>query len=386
MGGWVYDGCMCLGEKQRERLIDARHVVVKFGTQLLSDDGGGLSMEVMGRLAGQIAGLVRMGKRVTLVSSGAVGAGLSELNLKGKARGVGVLQAVAAVGQRCLMDALAGAFGAYGMGVGQLLMTRSDFDDRVRYLNFRNCVTQLHGLGCLPIINENDTVAVEELRFGDNDQLAALACQALNADCLVLLTVVEGLLDAHGVRVGVVEDLEGAMVHVRDECSALGTGGMGSKLASMGLVTRGGDVGVIASGRADDILLDIFKGKDRGTLFLPGGKGERLNSKRRWLGLAKRPGGRVVVDDGAKGALLGRGKSLLAIGVLDCWGDFGAGDLVTVEDVGGREIARGLSNYSGEEIRLIKGKRSEDLAGLLGVKGYHEVIHRDHLVITDELS
>ncbi len=380
----AYHVRMVIKQKRQELIANAKHVVIKLGTQLLADDQGKICINIIQDFAMQIAQLMADGKQVTLVSSGAVGAGISELKLKQKPTDIGILQAIAAVGQRCLMDMMAQSFEKYNIRVGQLLMTRSDFDDRTRYLNFRNCVTHLQGLRCLPIINENDTVAIEELRFGDNDQLAALTCHALKADCLILLTVVDGLLDDQGNRIPVVENIDEAQKHVRDESSAMGTGGMASKLQSVGMVTKAGEAGIIASGRQKNVLRNIFDAQDVGTLFLPHPNQEKLNSKRRWIGIAKRTAGYVEIDAGAQNALLNHGKSLLAIGVTKTHGNYIAGDLIAINDTQGKELARGLSNYSASEMDLVKGKRTKEIPALLGLKAYDEAVHRDHLVITNK--
>ena len=369
--------------KLRQNVLgQAKKVVVKLGSQLLamSGDAAGLDAAYLSHIAAQVATLRQGGREVTLVSSGAIAAGCLELGLKKRPRDVAALQAVAAVGQRLLMTQLHTAFTKHDLHVGQLLLTRNDFDDRLRYLNIRNCVAQLHQQNCIPVVNENDTVAVEEIRFGDNDQLAALMCNALRADALVLLTVVDGLLDADGHCMELVENIASVKSLVSSETSATGTGGMSSKLDAAGRVMEAGELAVIANGRTDNVLLRLFNGEKLGTIFVPAKR--KLDSRQRWISLTKRPGGKIIIDDGAAAALQHRGKSLLAIGVVDVQGNFERGDVIVVQDKAGNELARGITNYAGDEVRLIAGKRSNQFEKLLGRSAYDEVIHRDHLVVT----
>lgn len=372
---------------RQEVLTQARRVVVKIGTQLLTKDTErdgkkcvGLDTRFIGNIAGQVAKLRQQAVEVTLVSSGAIGAGCVELGLTKRPTDVAEAQAVAAVGQRRLMTAWHTAFARRKLGVGQVLLTRSDFDDRGRFLNIRNCVSRLHEMGCVPILNENDTVAVEELRFGDNDFLAGLTTNALRADVLVMLTVVDGLLDESGQVVDRVDDVIGALSQVRAERSGWGSGGMGSKLEAARVVTEAGEVAVVASGREKDVVMRLLSGERLGTVFAPADR--KLDSRQRWIGLTARPAGTVTVDDGAAKAVREKGKSLLATGITAMTGRFERGDVLLVRDTAGKEIGRGLSNYSGEELRLIAGKRSSEFAKLLGRPGYSAVIHRDHLVLS----
>jgi glutamate 5-kinase len=360
-------------------LAAAKRVVVKLGTQLLTDGQGRLDVPYFREIARQIAELRRGGRQVTVVSSGAVGAGLAELALSRRPSDVAALQAVAAVGQPRLMLHLHDAFAEHKIKVAQVLLTRSDFDDRVRFLNIRNCLSQLHGQGCIPIINENDTVAVDELRFGDNDMLAAMICNAIRADALVLLTVVNGLLDSNNEPIDLVESVP-AMMHVaRSDRSKLGTGGITSKLEAARLVTESGEIAVIANGRTPDILPRLLAGQASvGTVFVPAKR--KLDSRARWIGLTRRPAGFLTVDDGAARAVTQRGSSLLATGIIKMAGEFDRGALLSICDSGDREIARGLSNYNSVELNLIMGKRSSEFEKLLGRRAFDEIIHRDNLV------
>ena len=363
----------------------ARKIVVKLGTQLvtgLSPGRSGLDLRYLAQIASQIARLREKGYELTLVSSGAIAAGCTELGLPKRPRDVAEQQAVAAVGQHHLMMYMSDAFEPHGLKVAQVLLTRSDFDDRARFLNIRNCVTHLHALGCIPIINENDTVAVEELRFGDNDQLSALICNALRADALILLTVVDGLLDRSGSVIDLVEDASSVRDVLQAARTPLGTGGMQTKVEAARLVTGAGEIAVIANGREKDVLARLLNHEKIGTVFAPATRGRKLDSRERWIGLTKSPAGTVTIDEGAAGALETRGKSLLATGITQITGRFERGDVLLVRGHRGQEVARGLTNYHADEIRLIMGKRSTQFAKILGRQSYAEVIHRDNLVLT----
>ena len=366
-------------------IASARRVVVKLGTQLLTGTDRrrkGLDVPYIKRMAAQIATLHKRGIEVTLVSSGAIGAGCVELGLDKRPRYVADQQAVASVGQRRLMTHMHEAFEPHGLKVGQVLLTRSDFDDRGRFLNIRNCVNQLHKMGCVPILNENDTVSVDELRFGDNDLLAAMVCNALRADALVLLTVVNGLLDAQGQKIDLIRNVKDVEAMVRDDTTALGRGGMRSKLEAAGLVTNAGEVAIIADGRQRDVLLRLFDAEPLGSVFVPAKR--KLNSRRRWIGLTKRPAGSVTVDEGAARALAKQGKSLLASGIINVTGKFERGQVIAVVDEQGDQIARGLCNFHAHEIQLIMGKRSDQFEKLLGKPAFAAVIHRDNLALTGQ--
>lgn len=368
-------------QRQRE-LTAARRVVVKLGTQLLTrtePDQTGLDQRYISSIARQIAELRGQGYEITLVASGAIGAGCAELGLRERPTDVAEAQAVAAVGQRRLMDQMDRAFARHNLGVGQILVTRSDFDHRTRFLNIRNCINHLHKIDCIPIINENDTVAVDEIRFGDNDTLAALTCNAIRADALILLSVVDGLLDADGKVIDVVEEISQRLDLVRSETSLWGSGGMSSKLQAIRLVVDAGEVAVIAHGRRSDVLLKLMGGESLGTLFVPTPR--KLDSRQRWIGLTVRPAGTLTLDEGAANAVLHRGKSLLATGIVQITGQFDRGAVLLLRDARGREIARGLTNYDSRELRMIQGKRSNQFEKILGRSAYAEIIHRDNLVL-----
>ena len=360
-------------------LARARRVVVKVGTSSLTDEAGRLDAAAVRRLAGQLARVMQSGVNVTLVASGAVGAGLGELDLPNRPKTLPLLQAVAAVGQGQLIRAFHDALKRRGLRTAQVLLTRDDFENRSRYLNIRNTLNALHELGVLPILNENDAVAVDELRFGDNDIIAAHVTNMLAADVLVLLTGVDGVL-AGGEVLDVIEEVNDETLQLAgQQKSRFGSGGMASKLQAAGLVTRAGEAVVVANARTPDVLGKLLAGRRLGTVFVPASK--KLSGRRRWIGQAARPKGTLRVDDGAARALTERGKSLLPSGITAVEGGFARGDTVAVAGPDGREIARGLSNYPAEQTRRIAGLKSSQIEKHLGCRPYDEVIHRDNMTL-----
>jgi len=370
-----------MSDFRKQTLAPARSVVVKLGTQLLSTSEGRLDTGFLRTMAEQVAVLRARGVLVTVVSSGAIGAGLRELNLPKRPTDLAKLQAVAAVGQRRLMDEWAEAFEPHKLPVAQILLTREDIDARTRFLNLRNTIHAVFELGAVPIINENDTVSTDEMikiTFGDNDILSALVTQALRADLLVLLSVVDGILDAEDKTVRLVESVQDMKALVRADKSAFGKGGMSSKLEAARIVTDSGEAMVIAHGRTENLLPRLLDGEELGTLFLPGGK--RRPSRVRWIGSA-RPAGSVIVDAGAAVAVGEKNKSLLPAGVVKVDGDFDRGDVVAIVSQSGETIARGLSNYSSDDLHRIMGKKSADVKTILHEAAYDEVVHRDNLLL-----
>jgi glutamate 5-kinase len=366
---------------RKQHLNTIRTVVIKLGTQLLSDEDGRLDAAYVGEIARQVAELRERKIGVTIVSSGAVGAGLRVLNLAKRPSDLGKLQAVAAVGQRRLMDVWADAFEPFKLPVAQILLTREDIDDRTRFLNVRNTIHSAQALGAIPIVNENDTISTDEIvkiTFGDNDILASLVASALRADLLVLLTSVNGVLDACGATVPLIENVERGRELVRAEKSAAGKGGMNSKFAAAKTVTDAGEVLIVANGRDANVLPRLLEGEALGTLFVPSAK--KRSSRGRWIGAA-RPAGSIYVDDGATIALTQRNRSLLAAGITKVNGVFVPGDVVSIVDGSGREIARGLTNYASEDARKVCGKKTSEVHALLGDGAYDEVVHRDNLVL-----
>ena len=367
---------------RKQYLLAVRTAVIKLGTQVLSDPEGRLDAPFLGAIARQVAALRSRRVRVTLVSSGAIGAGLSELNLTKRPTDLGQLQAVAAVGQRRLMDTWAAAFAPHKLHVAQVLLTREDIDDRTRYLNLRNTIGAVHDMGGVPIINENDTVSTDELvkiSFGDNDILAGLVTHALRADLLVLLSNVDGVLDPAGNPVRLIETLDNARDLVRAEKSALGKGGFHSKFEAARMVTESGETMIVADGRAEDVLPRLMDGEELGTLFVPASR--KLSSRSRWIG-SVRPAGTIYIDEGAVRALVEKNRSLLPAGILKVEGDFARGDVVSICAADGSIVGRGLCNYCAADVQRIRGKKTVEVRALLAEAAYDEVVHRDNLVVT----
>lgn len=367
---------------RKQLMSKVRCLVVKVGTAVLTGDDGQLDKRRIVHIAEQLTALHQRGIRVTLVSSGAVGAGIGLTGQASRPRSMPLLQATAAIGQPRLMALYAKALAPHGIHAGQVLVSRHDFEERVRYVNIRNTLDALHRIKAIPIINENDTIAIEELdRFADNDTISALMTNLLRADLLVILTVVDGLLDGEGNLVDLVTQVdERAEGLVRKDKSKLGSGGMMSKLGAARLVTDAGEVVVIANGRAPNALVRLLEGERVGTIFAPAAK--KLSARQRWLAGAVHPAGRIVVDAGAAQAVLQKGKSLLARGITQVAGPFARGMIVRVVAPDGRTIAHGICNYSHDELNRIKGLKSAEFAAVLGRQSLDEVIHRDNLVVT----
>ena len=367
----------------RAALAAARRVVVKIGSRLLAENPASRPATI----ADQVLELRRRGVEVVIVSSGAIALGVRRLRLPGRPHELPALQAAAAVGQSQLMQHWEHAFAVHDLAIGQVLVTHDDLGDRRRFLSARLTLRALLDLGVVPIINENDTVATEEIKFGDNDQLAALVCNLVSADALVMLTDVEGVRDAGGVRMPVVHDIEREAVPVAGgSTSGVGSGGMASKVGSARIVTRTGVPAVVAPGREPDVLVRVLAGADVGTLFVPparaGGAGPGvLSSRKHWIAYGAKPVGRITVDDGAARALRDGGKSLLPAGITAVEGDFELGDTVSVVTASGKEIGRGLVAYPAGDLRKISGLQSAGFEARLGYRSIDEAIHRDDLVI-----
>jgi len=378
-----------MADSSRRALADAsRLVVVKVGTRVLTGADGLLDAGRIESLGRQFDALLSRGRRIVLVSSGAVGAGMGRMGLATRPQELAHLQAVAAIGQSSLIEAYERAFRGHGRHAAQVLLVADDLQDRARYLNIRNTLRALLDYGAIPVINENDTVSVEELRtsFGDNDRLAALVTTLLGADLLVLLSDVDGVFDRHpaepgAVRVPLVERIDGRIEALaRDRLGGVSKGGMASKIAAARIVTEAGGSCVIASGRDDHVLERLMAADDVGTAFAA--RGAALPAWKRWLGWSADARGLVVVDDGARDAVVAQGRSLLAAGVRRLEGEFATGDVVSLAAADGREFARGLVNYAAAELRRIAGLKTDRIAAELGYCPYDEVIHRDNLAIT----
>jgi len=373
---------------RQEIAATAHTLVVKIGTRVLTHPDGRLDPSRIAELAEQVHRVIATGRKIVLVSSGAVGAGMGRLGLSSRPNDLAHLQAVAAVGQSLLVEAYERAFSNHGYHAAQVLLTADDLNHRIRYLNARNTIVTLLELGAVPVINENDTVAVDELlhTFGDNDRLAAIVTNLIQAPLLVLLSDVQGLYngdpDDAGSRVlPMVRRLDPATFQlVRDRAGGFGKGGMASKLEAARLATGGGENVIIAGGRTPEVLTRIVGGEPVGTLFLA--QGQTVAARKRWIGFALQPRGRVTVDAGARRAVVEQGRSLLAIGIVESTGQFAKGDVVSLRGPDGVEFARGLSNYPAEEVARICGLKTHQIAEILGHCPYDEVVHRDNMVVT----
>jgi glutamate 5-kinase len=371
----------------RRSLSQARRIVVKVGSGLVTAPNVGPDPDRIEQLAADVAA-VRRDREVALVTSGAIATGMARLALAERPRSIPEKQAAAAVGQSALMWQYEIAFKRHGLAVGQVLLTAQDIGDRTRYLNARNTLLALLAFGVVPIVNENDTVAVEEIKVGDNDNLSALVASLVEADLLVLLTDVDGLYTADPARepgatkldtVDTITDEIVRMAGIHD--NDVSVGGMTTKLQAAQKAAASGVPMVIASGREPGMLARILAGDSVGTYFVP--KADRLGARKRWIGFAVSPQGRLTVDAGAARALTRQGRSLLPSGVTEVAGEFGAGDVVAVVDGDGREFARGLVNFDTGELRRIRGAKSHEIETRLGYKSVDEVIHRDNLVLLD---
>ena len=385
---------MAVRDLVRDDVVLSAHTwVVKVGTSVLTAPDGSLDASRIDHLAEQISAVTATGRKVALVSSGAVGAGIGRLGLPKRPENLRQVQAAAAIGQSYLIRAYDDGFRRHGRHAAQLLLTHEDFDSRSRYLNMRNTLTALFEYNAVPVINENDTISVDEIKFGDNDQLAAMVTNLLQAPLMVILSVVDGLFRADPGAGGSGEVGRGAEIvplvtQLDDEIlglagsskSTLGTGGMRSKLQAARLVTQAGGSVIIASGKNPNPLTRILDGQAVGTLFVA--RGATQAARKRWIGSTARPRGQFVVDPGARRALETGNKSLLPIGILVVEGEFEKGDVVGIRDTEGQEFARGLTNYSTSDAKEIRGLRTEQARQLLGRGLYDEVIHKDNLVLT----
>jgi glutamate 5-kinase len=374
-------------DDDRRGLVEAEIWIIKVGSRSLTDSSGRLDPDQIANLATQLVALTDLGKQVVLVSSGAVASGMGRLGLQSRPTDLATLQAVAAIGQTHLIQVYEQTFAVHGRHAAQILLTASDLDDRVAYLNVRNTLLRLLELRAIPIINENDSVAVDELKttFGDNDRLAGMVAGLFQEGALVILSDVRGLYDRDPrdpnamVLSSVARIDETVEELVKDRNTGISKGGMASKLTTAKFVTHSGQCAAIAWGREPDVLVRMARGESLGTLFLPQPKS--LGSRKRWIGFSAQPAGTVTVDAGAAQAMKAGGRSLLAIGIVQVAGEFGKGDILSIIDGNGTEIGRGLSNYSGAQIKMICGCRSDRIAQILGQCPYEEVIHRDNLTV-----
>ncbi len=370
----------------REKIANAQRWVIKIGSALLTADGKGLSHQVLSGWVEQMAALRHAGHAVVLVSSGAVAEGMSRMGWRTRPHNLNELQAAAAIGQMGLVHAWEACFQQHGLHTAQILLTRDDLADRSRYLNARSTLRTLLELGVVPVVNENDTVATDELRFGDNDTLAALVTNLVEAELLVLLTDQEGLFDADPhLNPGATLINETRVDNPQldsvagGSSSGLGLGGMVTKVRAARLAARSGAGTVIASGRRERVVAAISRGESVGTLLVP--VQEPQAARKRWLAGQLQVRGSLTLDAGAVRVLREQGSSLLAVGVYDVKGQFSRGEAVVCVDPSGREVARGLVNYDAQETARIMGQSSRRIESILGYVDEEELIHRDNLVL-----
>ena len=357
-----------------------KRIVVKVGTKVITSKDRGLDADRVDEITHQVENIMNRGIDVILVTSGAIGAGMQVLNMKKRPSDIASLQAAAAVGQYHMMYLYGEFLKKRQYKVGQILLTQEDFNDRKRYLNIKHTINALLKHKIIPVINENDTVATEEIKCGDNDRLSSLVADLCEADLLILLTDVDGLLDSAGKLVREVPEVTAQVLKMggKSHCD-LGTGGMATKLEAAKNVTAAGIDCIIANGKENHIITQIVDGKAVGTRLM--GKGNKALAKKRWIAYSSRPKGTVSVDDGATVAIIEKNKSLLASGIIGLAGNFRSGDVISVSDKKGREIAKGVTNYSVHDLSKIKGLKTGMFRSVLGSDGPDEVIHKDNLVI-----
>jgi glutamate 5-kinase len=363
----------------------ARRIVVKIGSSTLTRNGQ-LRPDKFTALARDVSHLIEGGRQVVVVSSGAIAVGARRLGWDGAGESIREKQAAAAVGQIGLVELYQRRFARRGLHVGQVLLTRAGLDDRERFLNARHTMLELLRIGVVPIVNENDTIATEEIRFGDNDNLAATIVNAVDADLLVILTDVDGLYERApepgGPRPRLIRTVEKITPAIRTAASGagsrFGSGGMITKLQAATNAARSGAATILCNGRVGGVLERLVRGERHGTLFAPG---ERLRSKKHWLAFTAKTRGRIVIDEGAVRALTDRGRSLLPAGIVSVEGGFEIGDSVACVDGRGQEVARGLVAYSSDDVSRLAGLATKEITRVLGYSNGDEIIHRDELVL-----
>jgi len=372
----------------KEIFLSGNKIVVKIGTNLLADKAKGINRDRIDAIAKSVSSVQSLGKHVAIVSSGAIGAGIVSLGMKERPKAIPEKQAAAAVGQPILMEAYESAFRKHHSTIAQILLTKDDFVSRPRYINTKNTFSALFENGVVPIVNENDTVAVEEIKLGDNDNLSALVANLIEADLLIILSDVDGLFSddpSKNPKAELIPLVDKVTPHIeklaKKHGSELGTGGMITKIKAAKQCGAAGIAVIIANGTRPNILDEIFSGNFAGTLFLPGKN--RLNVRKKWIGFVSDSKGVIVVDPGAKNALLARQKSLLPSGVIEVRGEFKTEDTISVIDTEGKEIARGVAGYSASDLNKIKGKKTGEIQKILNRKSGDEVIHRDNLVLIE---
>jgi glutamate 5-kinase len=375
--------------EQRNRLKESRRIIIKVGSRVLVDKTGHPDIHKIGRLVKQIAEIHKQGKSVILVSSGAIAAGVEALGLTKRPKTLPELQMAAAVGQTRLMTIYERLFSEEDCTAAQVLLTHGDLRKRARHLNARNTILRLLDHHIIPIINENDVVSVDEIRFGDNDQLAALTAILIEANLLLLLTTINGLQSNFGDETSRIPYLgaitEETLRVANGKGSDFSLGGMSSKLESARMAADMGVKVVIADGNEENVIPDIINGKDIGTLIVSEKKSNlsKINRRKRWIAFFHRTSGVIIVDAGAEKAVVEQNYSLLPIGIRKIEGNFNKGSLVKVKNSAGKTIAKGLVSFSSDEVSRIMGKKSSEIKNILGVDNYDEVIHRDNLIVLD---
>ena len=375
-----------MSEERINILKGVKRILVKIGSGVLTGHDG-LDLDIIGHLVDEISEHSKKGFHFVIVSSGAIASGMHRMGFKESLKNLPQKQAAAAVGQGRLMRVYSNAFGRHGLVTAQILLTMSDLTDRQRFLNTRNTLLSLMEWGVVPIINENDTVSVDEIKFGDNDNLAAIMANIMEAGLLINLTNTEGLYDRDPRGPGkarliplVTEITDEIKTAASSEADTVGMGGMRSKVISAGKVTASGIPCIIAHGKKAGILGEILSGRETGTLFLP--MSRHLKSKKYWIAFTLRSRGKICIDRGAENAIINQGRSLLPSGIVRIEGDFRMGDPVACINEDGVSIAKGLVNYSSSEIDRIKGLKTSRIKQLLGDKPYDEIIHRDNMVVS----
>ena len=368
-------------------LKNARRIVVKVGSSLVTNEGRGVDAGAVSNWCRQIASLATQGREVVMVSSGAIAEGMKRLGWVARPKEIHELQAAAAVGQMGLAQIYESKLREHGMGSAQVLLTHADLADRERYLNARSTLLTLLGLGVIPVINENDTVVNDEIKFGDNDTLGALVANLVEADALVILTDQKGLYSADprtDLDARFIEEAQAGTADLERMAggagSSIGRGGMLTKVLAAKRAARSGASTVIAWGKEPDVLVRLGAGESIGTALIA--STQKLAARKQWMVDHLQLRGAVVIDDGAEAKVRDEGKSLLPIGVVEVHGEFRRGDVIAVRGIAGAEVARGLANYSSSEARLIARKPSSEFEKLLGFTGEPEMIHRDNLVRT----
>jgi glutamate 5-kinase len=372
--GDAIQGLTMTGDETRSALRDCKRLVVKIGSRALCAEGGRFA-----EVAAQVATQVEAGRKVVIVSSGAVALGRERLGLTDRPKKVSLLQAAAATGQSLLMRAYEDAFEPLGIHVAQVLLTHDAVTDRDRYLHAREAIDELLRLGVVPVINENDTVSIDELRFGDNDQLAAMVCTLVGADLLVLLSDVVGILDDQEARIPLVRDVADIEHFIKPPEGDVGLGGMQSKVEAARRATLHGLPVVVGPAASSHFLDELMQGDDVGTLLLP--HGSPLPSRKHWIAYTLKPQGRIVVDAGACRALEQRQASLLPAGVVSTTGSYKAGDAVLIVSESGKEVARGLARYGADAVNRLAGGQSRQIAERIGTHVGDEIVHRDDIVL-----